>query len=378
MVWAPYTPIMVNLTSSILSFCTLLRTEYGFDIGHAQAHEALRALEAVSIRDRERVRYALRLVCCSKAEQIEAFDRAFDAFFGKLDRVKKLPKPAKTDTSEGSAQDEPISRRELQDDESPATARKMMRARYSPLASHMREGPFVPDAGLAETLADASRLLAGLRLGRSRRWKPHAHGRRFDLRRTLRSSLQTSGDPVEIQTLGHPLRNPRIVFLLDASRSMSEYAQPLLQFAYALCRRSRRTSVFVFSTALQEITRDLREMTRTGQRRLESLGQAWGGGTRIGSSLAEFVRTSSSKLDADTLVIVASDGLDVGDIAQLEGAMRQIYRRSAGVIWLNPHTDTPGFEPAARGMQAALPYISALLDAKDLHAIGNAARYLRR
>ncbi len=369
---------MVNLTTNVLAFCTLLRTEYAFDIGHAQAHEALRAVETIGIRDRERIRYALRLVCCSKAEQIEVFDRAFDAFFGKLDRARQQHRPAKTDASAPSTPDEPTARRELQDDDAPTNARKMMRARYSPVASQTREGPVVPDAGLAETLADASRLIASLRLGRSRRWKPHVRGRRFDLRRTLRSSLQTSGDPVQIRTLGHPLRNPRIVLLLDASRSMSDYAQPLLQFAYALCQRSRRTSVFVFSTGLHEITRDLREMMRTGERHLESLGEAWGGGTRIGACLSEFVRTSSSRLDADTLVIVASDGLDIGEVRQLESAMRHIYRRCAGVIWLNPHTGTPGFEPTARGMQAALPYISALLDAKDLQSIGHAARYLRR
>jgi uncharacterized protein with von Willebrand factor type A (vWA) domain len=368
---------MADLTSGMLAFSALLRTEYDIDAGHARAYEALRALEIVGIRDLEHARYALRLVFCSKADEIARFDRAFDVFFSSEERGVRQPR-AKTQSGSEGADAPPASRREPQNEKLPADAWRAMQARYSPAASETHESPSVPDAGLAETLADAGRLIASLRLGRSRRWKPHVRGRRFDLRRTLRASLQTGGDPARIRTLGHPLRNPRIVVLLDASRSMSEYAEGLLQFAYALCQRSQRTRVFAFSTALRDITRDLRGMTRTGERRLHSLGAAWGGGTRIGACMLEFVRKYGSHLDADTLAIVASDGLDVGDVAHVTHAMRQIYRRCAGVVWLNPHAGESGFVPAAAGMKAALPYVSALLDAKDLKAIGAAARHLRR
>lgn len=362
----------------MLAFATLLRTEYGIPAGHAQAHEALRALEAVGVEDAERVRCALRATFCSKQEELERFDRAFDAFFGDFARGVRQPPVPRPEGEEVQSHAAPARRREPEDEKTAAEAWQALQARYSPAAAQTYAAPVVPSAGLAEVLADASRLIAALHLGRSRRWKPHMRGKRFDLRRTLRASLQTGGDPARIRTLGHPLRNPRIVLFLDASRSMSQHADALLQFAYALCQRSHRTSVFVFSTALREITRDLRKTMHEAMHPLDTLGEAWGGGTRIGACLLEFVRTRASLLDADTLVIIASDGLDVGEIAQLERAMREISRRCAGIMWLNPHAGTPGFTPSARGMQTALPYVSALLDAKDLQSLGAAARHLRR
>lgn len=367
----------VDLLGAIVEFAALLRTEYDIPAGHADAHEALRALEAVGVAGRERVRHALRATFCTKQDQIAAFDRAFDAFFGDFARGVRQPRPAPPEIAESLPKAAARGRSDPEDLEAGA-ASHVLQARYSPQASRAHAVPTIPAAGLAEALADASRLIAALRLGRTRRWKPHLRGKRFDLRRTLRASLQTGGDPVHLRTLGHPLRNPRIVLFLDASRSMSQHSDELLQFAYALCRRSQRASVFAFSTALREITRDLRKTVHGAAKPLEDLGEAWGGGTRIGACLLEFVRTRLSRIDADTLVIVASDGLDVGEIAHLQRAMREISRRCAGIFWLNPHAGRTGFEPSARGMQAALPYVSALLDATDLHALGAAAHHLRR
>ena len=60
--------------------------------------------------------------------------------------------------------------------------------------------------------------------------------------------------------------------------------------------------------------------------------------------------------------MIASDGLDVGAVDVLTGAMRDLHRRSAGVVWLNPLLDTPGYEPTARGMKAARPHISTFAE----------------
>lgn len=364
---------MADLSESVLAFCALLRAEYDIDAGYDRALQALRAVETVGIGDRNRVRYAMRLSLCASPDEAERFDRAFDLFFGSGARrthARKVPHDSESaaHVSSGAFQ--------LQSHEHAKDASSVLVARYSPLASEARSGPALPESGLAEMLLHAARLLNALRLGRSRRWKSRLHGNRFDMRGTLRSSLQTGGYPFHIRTLGHPPRNPRIIVLIDASRSMSEHSLPLLQFAYALCRRSKRVRVFVFSTALREITRELRSLR--GKARLQSLGEAWGGGTRIAASLSQFARECGMRIDADTLAIVASDGLDTDDPAPLQRAMRQIYRRSAGVIWLNPHARTRGFDPSARAMKAALPYISALLDAREIREIPSAARRLRR
>lgn len=391
-----------DLRSQILAFCARLREEYGFAIGHATAHDALRALETIGITSRRRVRTALRLVCCGRPEEVEVFDRAFEAFFFEEDAGTEqsayTPRHSRPDaeapsggedrptqarpehTSENPEDGEGTSsgeRRPADDEPDAATAWQMLRAKYSPVAGRAELPPVAAD-DRAEMLAAAGRLIASLRLGRSRRWKALEHGPRFDLRRTLRASLQTGGDPVHLRRLGHPLRNPRFVVLVDGSRSMSEHTGPMVRFAAALAVRSPRAGVFVFSTDLREVTGTLRRAVRAGES-VAGLGESWGGGTRIGASLDEFVRRYGYRLlSDDTVVFVFSDGLDVGASALLEGAMRELHRRSAAVVWLNPHLGEPGYSPSARGMRAALPYVRLLTSANDIVAFRALASRLGR
>jgi uncharacterized protein with von Willebrand factor type A (vWA) domain len=72
---------MSDLASAVARFCERLRVDRGFAIGRTQTHDALRAAEIVGITKRERLRAALRAVCCMRAQDVGVFDRAFDAFF---------------------------------------------------------------------------------------------------------------------------------------------------------------------------------------------------------------------------------------------------------------------------------------------------------
>jgi uncharacterized protein len=364
---------MADLLSNVLAFCALLRSGYDINAGYDRAYEALRAIDVIGISDRERFRSALRVSLCDSFEQIERFDRAFEAFFGtRAQRIRRARTVATAD--EEAAPTVAFTRPQYTDE--PAETSTVLSARYSAAAAQTSANPVLPEQGLGEMLAVASKLIAAVHLGRSRRWRSRADGTRFDFRGTLRSSLHTGGDPARIRMLGHPFRNPRIVMLLDGSRSMSAQSADLLQFAYALCRRSKRARVFAFSTALREITGQLRSLRR--QQTLKNLGESWGGGTRIGAALAQFTREYGSRIDADTVVLIASDGFDADEGVPLQHAMRQLRRRSAGIIWLNPHASAPGFDPAARAMKTALPYLSALLDSHDLRRIAVAAGRLRR
>lgn len=359
----------------MLRFCAYLRGEYGLGVGHAEAHDALRAVESVGICDSTRFRCALRLVCCSKRGDIEPFERAFDAFF--LAPPRGLPQSEyapKHSRPQGEAEeDDATEARRPRIDAGAAddaTTWETLLAKYS-AAAGSAPPPSIPDEGLPAMLSAASRLIAAVRLGRSRRWRPLARGQRFDLRRTLRASLHTGGDPVVLRRLGHPLRNPRFVVLIDGSRSMTEHGGLMLQFAYALCRRTTRASAFVFSTDLRQITRTLRSSARAGVWPLDELGEAWGGGTRIGASLLQFARRFPARMSPDdTATIVISDGLDTGEAGSLERAMREIARRSAVVVWVNPHASREGFRPESRGMRAALPYVDVLSGADSARAFG--------
>jgi uncharacterized protein with von Willebrand factor type A (vWA) domain len=153
---------------------------------------------------------------------------------------------------------------------------------------------------------------------------------------------------------------------------MDAHARFLLAFARALKRVARRTEVFAFNTELVRITAWLSSGRRQGavlERRAEAVPD-WSGGTRIGECLAAFVdRHLASLVDARTVVIVLSDGLDRGDAALLGDAMRRIQARARRVIWLNPLLGDARYEPTARGMAAALPYIDRFAPAHDLESL---------
>ena len=372
----------MKISEAVLRFCALLRADYGFRLSIAEATDALRAIERVGVSDVRRFRTALRLVCCSTFDEIGAFERAFDAFFLSVPRglpqsdyAPRHSRPRPVDDEDG-AQVRWVREPGAGGDD--AAAWQTLSARYSAAAASTPP-PQIPEDGLAEMLGAASRLIASLHLGRSRKWRPMRRGRRFDLRRTLRASLGTGGDPVTLRRLGHPRRNPRFVVLLDGSRSMTEHGPLMLQFAYALARRSSRVHVYVFSTALREVTAELRGAGAKTTAALDAAGEAWGGGTRIGDNLLRFVREHSGRMAADdTATIIVSDGLDTGDVPRLSRAMRAIRRRSAAVVWINPNAAVPAYSPQTRGMRAALPYVDALVGATDARGYGNALRRRRK
>jgi uncharacterized protein with von Willebrand factor type A (vWA) domain len=242
-------------------------------------------------------------------------------------------------------------------------AATLVRASYSPLES---QGT-VPDLEPAdrEWRAAAAALVGRVRARRARRWRVARHGQRFDFRRTLRSSLHTGGDLVTPRWLARRRRDARFVVLVDGSRSMGAYAGPPLQMAVALTAVSPDTETFTFSTGLRRVTRDVRRAA-AGERRPLYLRHAWGGGTTIGACLDEFLRRFGERaLGRQTIVIIASDGLEFGEMALLHASMAALARRTAAILWLNPLAATAGYEPTARGMQLARPFVAVLAPAND-------------
>jgi uncharacterized protein with von Willebrand factor type A (vWA) domain len=252
-----------------------------------------------------------------------------------------------------------------------------VRSQYSPLAAEGQE-PVILRPVPAEWREAAWRLRRRLQLGLSRRWQPARRGRRFDLRRTWRASLQTGGEAIMARWLRRVHHSPRFVVLIDGSRSMAAAQPAALDLATALATVTRRIEVYAFSTALTRLTHQARIAGAGRPVRVTVSREAWGGGTSIGGSLRTFLRRHGERhVSAETLVIVVSDGLDVGEPAVLRDAMREIHRRAAGVVWLNPLIETPGFEPTSRGMAAARPFITTFTSVSSAEGLSRLARTVR-
>ena len=225
-----------------------------------------------------------------------------------------------------------------------------------------------------EELAEIARLMARLRLAvpqrRTRRRAPDRRGDP-DLRRTLRRAFRTGGDPVERCRRERRRRQRRLVLLLDVSGSMSDYSRALVLFAHSALRADRRWEAFCFGTRLTRVTRALAGADPDDAlRRAADEVVDWEGGTRIGDSLARFLdEYGHAGLARGAVVVICSDGLEVGDPEVLATAMARLARLAHRVVWLNPLKEDPAYEPLVRGMRAALPHVDLFLSGHNIASL---------
>jgi len=198
-----------------------------------------------------------------------------------------------------------------------------------------------------------------------RREARNPQGRRLDMQTTIRQSVACGGTPLRLAWKQPRRVRPRLILLLDTSRSMSLYSFFYLRLARALCAELADVYCFIFHTHLNGVSAALRDPNpQRSQTHLQLLAAGWAGGTRIGECLQEFNRLYGSRLvHGRTGVIVVSDGYDTGEPALLAEALAVMQRRARRILWLNPLLGQPGYSPVSRGMQAAMPHL-------DLHAPG--------
>jgi uncharacterized protein with von Willebrand factor type A (vWA) domain len=391
-----------SLPENLAAFCEALRRDHGFHIGPGELQDAARALEVVDLTDQRAVRHALRPILSGTLDEITVFDAAFTQFFFpspvgvRRDQMPSTRREPGTDAN-GRATDQharPSSPSAADADDASGLGGGQMSplessgdgldeaaifapSSYSPLDADAVDAPEL--TGVERAWRDAARsFVRRLHLGLSRRWRPAIQGRRFDLRRTLRAGLQTGGEALSPRWLRRPRRAPRFVLLVDGSRSMSAHARSGLQMAVAMASATMRVEVFTFSTGLQRVTDEVRRAAAGELRRLDRLHHAWAGGTSIGACLRDFLRRFGDRMvGRDTVVMITSDGLDVGALDMLRDAMRELHRRSAGVVWLNPLLETEGYEPTASGMRTARPYVTTFTSVNDAAGLARLSRAVR-
>ena len=234
-------------------------------------------------------------------------------------------------------------------------------------------------------LDEARRLMADLRLAgslrRSRRQRPSRHERgRPDVRRTVGRALRSGGEAVERRHLQPADRPRRVVLLCDVSGSMEPYSRALLRFAHAAVVGRARVEAFALGTRLTRLTREL--SSRDPDIAMAQAGQAvddWSGGTRLGVGLRRFNDEWGVRgMARGAVVVILSDGWDRGDPVELSEQMARLHRVAHRVVWVNPLKASPGYEPLARGMAAALPYVDEFVEGHSLASLEELARVVAR
>jgi uncharacterized protein with von Willebrand factor type A (vWA) domain len=337
---------------------------------------AMASLDPTEIVD---LYWAGRTTMVTRREQIPVYDRVFRRFF--LDEGEVHPEPSKAairaTTQTQSVLQIPAAEagRDSHDDE------EAMLGLMASESDVLRNKSFA--ACTPEELAALRRIMARIRLTpprrRTRRTMRARAGPRPDMRRTVRETMRTHGEPAELFWRRRRRRMRPLILILDVSGSMSDYSRNLLQFAYSTRRATARVEVFCFGTRLTRITRALER-----RRADDALAQAaaavfdWEGGTRIGDSLDTFVRGWGHRgMCRGAIVVICSDGLDRGDPAVLAGAMERLSRLSHRVVWMNPHKGhNADFRPNTLGMMVAAPHVDLLLSGHDLRSLEDFATRL--
>ena len=228
---------------------------------------------------------------------------------------------------------------------------------------------------LAQLYRLMSRLQLATPLRHTRRYEKGRHGGRIDMRRTLRASLRTGGDPVRLARRRRRIAPRRLVLLCDISGSMEPYARAYLQFLTCAAAAGPGAEAFVFATRLTRLTRAL--ASRNPERAIQRAAAAapdWSSGTRIGDALKEFNdRHGRRGLARGAVIVILSDGWERGDPMLVGREMERLARLAHRIVWVNPRVSAGGFSPQSGGMAAALPHCDALVSGHSFDALGEVA-----
>lgn len=394
-------PFDVDLPGLASAFSQRLH-EAGVPVTPSQTEQYTRALKLTKPVSRRRLYCTTRAIFVTGFQQVPAFDRVFAQVFG--GRKKSVnPDDYDVELEDNAAVDQVDS--EMPDD---MDDQNIMEREGGQDAMNMNAGDGDDDQDDDETekeklvpLQEASReealsqknfqslnaeelallykLMVRLQLATpdrtTRRKKRGRRGEHMDMRRTLRRSLHTGGDPIVLARKRRRTHPRRLVLLCDISGSMEPYARAYLQFLHAARATGPYAEAFVFATRLTRLTRQL--AGRNPQRAIRRATEAapdWSSGTRIGDALKEFNdRYGRRGMARGSVIVILSDGWERGDPELVGREMQRLSRLAYRIVWVNPRVAAQGFAPKAGGLVAALPYCDALVSGHTLKSLEEVA-----
>ena len=365
-----------NIADNVVGFARALRAA-GVPVGSGAVIDAMNALQVIDIGNRGDVFTTLEAIFVKRREHALIFAQAFNLFFCAAqewqhlldsvplpDHARKPPPPASRRVQEAFSQGSTMEQPQAEEQE----------VRLSVSDREILQKKDFAQMSAAE-IAQATRAIEKMRLPQAeletRRYQPDARGLKLDMRRTLRASLRTGGEIIDIRRLGRIEKPAPIVALLDISGSMSEYTRLFLHFLHAIMDARKRVSVFLFGTRLTNVTRALRQ--RDADEALASCSKTvedWAGGTRIATSLHTFNKMWARRvLGQGAIVLLISDGLEREADSRLAFEIDRLHRSCRRLIWLNPLLRFDGFEPKAHGIKLMLPHVDEFRPVHNLASI---------
>jgi uncharacterized protein with von Willebrand factor type A (vWA) domain len=375
------------LADNILYFARALRAA-GMAVGPGAVLDALAAVNVARVGDREDFYWTLHAVFVKRHEHSILFDQAFRIFFRRRGYIEKLIAAMLPETVSLATKPPPpgaqriqealfsgVSERGKEDTEVEIDARLTVSDRE---VLQRKDFAQMTTAEIAAAKEAIARLALTFDMQRTRRLAPSRRGHIIDIRRTLRASMKAGGAVIDLKYLGHRLKGPPIVALLDISGSMSQYTRLFLHFLHSITDARKRVTTFLFGTRLTNVTRAIRQRDPDEALAACSVNVTdWSGGTRIATSLHAFNKHWARRvLGQGALVLLITDGLERDADDTLSFEMDRLHRSCRRLIWLNPLLRFDGFEARAKGVRIMLPHVDELRPIHNLNSMTGLVRAL--
>ena len=372
----PVSSQKVSTTPELLaqSFVTYLRA-MGIEVPIASTIVFHEALGKIGIHERDNVYWAGRTTLLSQPGDIPTYDEAFQSFWEGSIQIE-IREPNEVDNFV-SLPDSEIDLEEAQDGINDENIVSLQYSRSEILSE--KDFALYSEEELDEVynLMKSIELIGGKRQSR-RRIATSRQTKHPDLKKIVKSSFRTGGEPIKRHFTHRGEKTRQIIFLLDISGSMESYARALLRFIQAAVVGRRRVEAFTLGTRLTRITKELsnRDLDAALTHTSQSVSD-WSGGTRLGEAFQEFINNWGQRgLGRGSTIVILSDGWDRGDASVMTEQMSRLSRISHQIIWMNPLKVSPGYEPLAQGMAAALPFIDQFIEGHSLESLNELAELL--
>lgn len=352
---------------NIVDFIRLLRYS-GFRIGLSEDIDTGRVIIGIyrssgSIEAINDLREVLRIILVKNPDQYELFDKLFDRFWLYGEPLEELAERR-------------VEVRIIREEGAPDPVGRFLSI-YSPLEVRGRTPREIGIDGRARyAIRRAIRMLRrrlstepGVRMRISSRG-------RLNFPQSYREALSTFGEVIRLRRSRRKISRSHIVFLIDVSGSMEDSWETIARLLKSIRGFPIGSyEIFLFSTGIVRATESIAGGDAAIKRLLAESG-VWGSGTRIGEALDRLMKEYGKFIRRSSVVIIVSDGWDLGDLDLLDRSLSRLRRSVRRILWLSPYAGKKGFSPETVCLRIAIKYVDSILPADILHNISILRRYL--
>jgi uncharacterized protein with von Willebrand factor type A (vWA) domain len=336
---------------------------FGFSVASEQAIAFMQGVALLGPRSMEDIRQAALATLAPPHDRIAEFDALFRSYFyGEATVTVDGDSEEDTEVKDDNGVEQEGEQPELRQEESGESASTVERLG---VRSFQTERQAL--AGFRRALPSALPQRRSFRSVRT-----NSRGK-LDLRRALRSIVRSDGDVPAPPLRRRPTVSRRLLILIDISGSMKLHTGDYLKLAHTAVQSADRVEVFTLGTRLTRITRALKVRDLDAAlERTAALVDDWDGGTRIGPTLLAFLAIPRFAAFArGAAIVLLSDGLERGDHAEMETAMRRLGARAFRLSLATPLAGDARFAPRTAALQAILPRLDDQVDGSSLTGLAD-------